>query len=949
MSVPLSIYYQNCRGLRTKTGDFYTASLITDYDVICVTESWLKPHINSSEVISGKYNIFRRDRHDTNSVKKDGGGILVGVSASVRAEMLTNLSGESVIEDLWVKITMTESEKKFLLCVCYFPPKTCFDDYFHFFERVTSRLESNPSAPFVMVGDFNLPDFSWNFEGGTGLECNVINNDVYNALKDFISFNCLFQFNGVSNVNGRVLDLCLCNRDGVEVRSSTSPFVVEDAHHPSLDIYVKIAVLKNPVKIRSEFQFFNANYEKIRDELSKTDWGVLLSASDVDVRVDAFYSLIDKLIVKYVPKRPDRNAKFPFWFSRETITTIKNKAKYHKKYKKFGNAIDYEIFIRLRSECKLLIRNDYKSHISSTEKNIRSNPKAFWTHVNSLKNSNKVPSVMTYNDSTFDDDFSIANAFSTYFGSVFESSEKPVLYKKKFMNTSTIAFNYIDIHSIKNKINNLDKNKGAGPDLIPPIFIKSCGELLADPLQIIFNHSLHQGKFPKKWKLAKIVPIFKKGKKDEVRNYRPISILSHFGKIFESIVTDFFFQQISPKLSYRQHGFFRGRSVLTNLAPYIDYITENIDKGNQVDSVYTDMTKAFDRVHHSTLMAILDDFGVVGTLLNWIESYLSDRRQFVVVNCISSVVMHVTSGVPQGSHFGPPLFAAYIDGIAACFLFTLFELFADDLKFYRSILSYQDLVLFQEDIDRLVVFCAERYFDLNIDKCCHITFTRKIDVIRFPLCVDGKVLNRVDQVRDLGIVLDSKFSFDLHIDGAVSRAFRMLGFVFRVTKDFTNAATLRSLYFSLVRSHLEFATPVWSPFYHKYIDRIERVQKKFIKTFNYRFDRSQLMCNYDDSLRKYNIMSLQNRRVFFDCIFLFRILNNHFNYPMIHYLTLNVSQYPDRRRALFYVPKARTNVRYHSVFLRVMRFCNWHLSRIDVFDVSVQVYKRAVTAYIQNM
>lgn len=138
MDSSLNVYYQNCRGLRTKTSDFYLSSLSCEYDLICVTESWLKPHIDSSELICDNYNVFRRDRCQSNSSKKDGGGVLLAVSTRIKAEVLSGFSGDSMIEDLWLKITVAEDGRNLILCVCYCPPNTNTDDFVRFFNGVSS-------------------------------------------------------------------------------------------------------------------------------------------------------------------------------------------------------------------------------------------------------------------------------------------------------------------------------------------------------------------------------------------------------------------------------------------------------------------------------------------------------------------------------------------------------------------------------------------------------------------------------------------------------------------------------------------------------------------------------------------------------------------------------------------------------------------------------------------
>lgn len=596
-----------------------------------------------------------------------------------------------------------------------------------------------------------------------------------------------------------------------------------------------------------------------------------------------------------------------------------------------------------------MIRRDYTVYISGVENNIVDNPRNFWSYVSENRKGVNVPRSVTHENVEHNDNQSIADAFGRFFADVFEDPLKPVIRKTDVENMRDSTYVHLDSISsdeIINKINALKTNKGPGPDLIPPIFIRSCAVSLSSPLHIIFNQSLRTGVFPREWKLAKITPIHKSGKTNLVSNYRPISVLSHFGKLFESIVTNFLFCSLQSTISIRQHGFFGGRSVLTNLSPYISYLSQNMDQGTQVDAVYTDLSKAFDKVHHATLLKVLSDYGVGSNLLRWIGSYLWERSQFVIINDAFSSLYRVESGVPQGSHLGPLLFILYINDICKCFHNINFDLYADDIKMYFAVKDSDDARKFQDDLNRFDEFCSLHYLSLNVNKCKHITFTKNVNIVSTSLSLSNKILEKVKVVKDLGIYLDSKLSFERHIDDIVSRSFRMLGFILRISRSFRSEETLKVLYFSLVRSIVEYATPIWNPFYHKYINRIERVQRKFTRVLYYRFGNRQVECPYDARLRLYRLTTLEQRRVVFDQIFLYRIMNGHFDFPLINEVYLNTRAFTGRRRELFYVPRARTSLFYNSIFLRIMRFYNWHSFFIDIFNISQVAFREELYLYL---
>lgn len=332
------------------------------------------------------------------------------------------------------------------------------------------------------------------------------------------------------------------------------------------------------------------------------------------------------------------------------------------------------------------------------------------------------------------------------------------------------------------KLQGLDVSKGAGADDIPPIFILSCASRLCKPLYFIYNKSLQSGIFPEKWKIAKVVPVYKSGISEEVQNYRPISILSTFSKIFESLVSPHIQNYFRPFLSKHQHGFIKARSTTTNLVTYYEMLIEGMEGQGQVDVIYTDFSNAFDSISHSILLEKLRAYGFSHSLLLWIKSYLNNRSFDVVSGGYESDTFNILSSVPQGSILGPVLFGIFVNDLPYCLRSSTLYLFADDLKFSKVIKSQADVHLLQDDIDRLVHWCDENDMKLNAKKCSSISFSRKRKITDSFYTVLGVLLPKVEEIRDLGVIFDNKMTFIPQIENVVKRASRMLGFVLRNAK-----------------------------------------------------------------------------------------------------------------------------------------------------------------------
>ena len=298
----------------------------------------------------------------------------------------------------------------------------------------------------------------------------------------------------------------------------------------------------------------------------------------------------------------------------------------------------------------------------------------------------------------------------------------------------------------------LEVGKATGPDEIPAKLLKETASVIAPSLCKIFNKSLQLGSLPSDWKLANVVPVRKKGAEDHVENYRPISLLPIVSKVFEHCVLNsirfHLYQVISPK----QHGFCTGRSCVTNLLEALDHIGSLLDSGSQVDTIYLDMSKAFDKVSHRRLIHKLIQAGFGGNLLNWFCSYLSSRRQRVTVLGATSEDLPVTSVLPQGSILGPALFLLYVNDFPEIISSSSRVLmFADDTKIFREIKTLGDASSLQEDLGKLATWSQSSGLLFNEAKCKAQHITRKTKQILSSYKLNNIALELYAAEKDLGV------------------------------------------------------------------------------------------------------------------------------------------------------------------------------------------------------
>jgi hypothetical protein len=280
---------------------------------------------------------------------------------------------------------------------------------------------------------------------------------------------------------------------------------------------------------------------------------------------------------------------------------------------------------------------------------------------------------------------------------------------------------------IEDEINQLNSSKSTGPFSIPTKLLKILRYLLSGPLAYLFNCSFSSGVVPEKFKIARVIPVYKTGRKDIVSNYRPISLLSIFNRILEKLVYKrlLSFLEQNHVLFDGQFGF---RSNLSTTHAIL-LITDKIQRAIE-NKLYScgilrkrSLKKAFDTVNHKILLKKLENYGIRGLTKAWFRSYLTYRRQFVSIGHSVSDYQPITCGVPQGSVLGPLLFLLYINDFNNCATDIDFHLFADDSNLFCSHKNLQNLeITLNNQLCNIYKWLCANKLSLNIDKSNFVLF-----------------------------------------------------------------------------------------------------------------------------------------------------------------------------------------------------------------------------------
>jgi hypothetical protein len=360
--------------------------------------------------------------------------------------------------------------------------------------------------------------------------------------------------------------------------------------------------------------------------------------------------------------------------------------------------------------------------------------------------------------------------------------------------------------------------------------------------------------------------------------------------------------------------------------------TSHFDNHNAYDCIYLDFAKAFDKVPHKRLVAKLESIGINGKLLRWIEDFLKNRNQIVVIKDTHSETKPVTSGIPQGSVLGPILFIVFINDLPDTVESNL-KIFADDTKIFRLINNINDKELLQRDLDKILEWSSTWQMPFNIDKCKVIHYGGNNQ--NYDYTLNDQPLTPDNTEKDLGVLFDKELKFTHHISQIVSKANSRLGLIKSMFQNL-DSSILLPLYKSLVRPLLEYCVSVWNPTLKMNINEIEKVQRratKLIKEIKH--------LDYPSRLKYLKLDSLLFRRRRQDMIQVYRIFNKIDNLDPYIFFTLSESANTRGHPLKINKPRAQTNLRLHSFSRRTIN--DWNkLDRNTVLSTSINSFKTAL-------
>ena len=474
-------------------------------------------------------------------------------------------------------------------------------------------------------------------------------------------------------------------------------------------------------------------------------------------------------------------------------------------------------------------------------------------------------------------------------------------------------------------------------------------------LYLYYFDLLDTGEIPLILKTANIVPIYKGGSRGEPKNYRPVALTSHLIKVFERVVRKHIVDYMEENHLFNpgQHGFRNGRSCLSQLIAHFDHVTKLLENNQNVDVVYLDFSKAFDKVDFLVTMRKLHNVGISGKLGQWIYSFLTNREQAVIVNGITGNLSEVKSGVPQGSVLGPLLFLVLISDIDQETVSAFISSFADDTRAAKGITTEDDVKSLQTDLQAIYKWSQDNNMEFNSPKFECLRYGNDSD-IKENTCYktpSGDSIKEVEHAKDLGIIMSNNGTFRQHVNKVVNTANQLCGWVLRTFRTRQRLPMLM-LWKTLIRPKLEYCCQLWCPTQTGDIQALEQVQRSFIRKIS-----GLQNLSYWQQLKKLSMYSLERRRERYIIIYIWRIIEgqvpnvSHSDHAGIKYVW-----HPRRGRNCI-VPAVNLRgsrhfqtIRYASFGVRGPRLFNTLPKSIkNITGCSVDTFKHSLDKYLSTV